>query len=538
MVRPGRRFAVGFVRLVLALSCVLTALARSPPASAQSLKLPPAASASPAPASAAANDDEAPDSPRASMRAFLDLCERGRYEEASRYLDVPRGTEKRSAELARKLHTVLAERLWVDVEHLSTHGDGKAKAQDGLPPGVEELGKIKDAKGRATSIRIVRHEPRAPEDEARWVFAQSTVQAVDGLYASLRGQWLREKMPEPLQAQGPAAVYWWQWVALPVLALLCFLVGRVLTWASGFVARRLTGRLPWVGKVVDRLAKPATLGWSLLTFWLALPFLALTLRAEDLLERVLAALGWLAFFWGLLRAVSVGFDRIVEGEWAKTRPSVRSLASVGVRLGKVVVWALALMVALTELGYPVTSVIAGLGIGGVALALAAQKTVENLFGSLSILADQPFRVGDVVRVDGIEGAVENIGLRSTRIRTVERTVIVFPNGKLADMRIETLGARDRIRFATKVQLHRESTAEEIQRFLDLARGRLEAHAKVVKDDISVRLAALSEASAEVEVAAPVETLDVKEFAAAREELLFALVAVAKDAGVRLAEPRK
>jgi len=472
------------------------------------------------------------------MRAFLDLCERGRYEEAARYLDVPRGAEKRSAELARKLHTVLAERLWVDVEHLSTHGDGKAKAQDGLPPGVEELGKIKDSKGRSTSIRIVRREPRTPEDEARWVFAQSTVQAVDALYASLRGQWLREKMPGSLQAQGPAAVYWWQWLALPVLAVLCLALGRVLTWASGFVARRLTGRLPWAGTIVDRLAKPTTLGWALLTFWLALPFLALTLRAEDLLERGIAALGWLAFFWGLLRAVTVGFDRIVEGEWAKTRPSVRSLASVGVRLGKVVVWALALMVALSELGYPVTSVIAGLGIGGVALALAAQKTVENLFGSLSILADQPFRVGDLVRVVGVEGSVESIGLRSTRIRTVERTVIVFPNGKLADMRIETLGARDRIRFTTKVQLHRESTAEEIQRFLEAARARVSGHAKVVKDDVSVRLSSLTDLSADVEIAAPVETLDVKEFAVAREELLFAVVAAASDAHVRLAEPRK
>ena len=122
------------------------------------------------------------------------------------------------------------------------------------------------------------------------------------------------------------------------------------------------------------------------------------------------------------------------------------------QFGKLVVGAIALMVALSALGYPVTSVIAGLGIGGVALALAAQKTVENLFGSVSILADQPFQVGDTIRVDTVEGTVETIGLRSTRMRTVDRTLIIIPNGKLADMRIESLGPRDRMRFATRLSL--------------------------------------------------------------------------------------
>ncbi len=531
MLRLRARVLVLLGTVVLALTLVLPRTA-----TAQTTLGKAATTTATSPGAAKDGEEEAPDSPRASVRAFLDLCDRSRYEEASRYLDIPRGAEKRSAELARKLRDVLAERLWVDVEHLSGRGEGKGA--DGLPPGVEELGKIKDAKGRATSIRIVRHEPRAPEDEARWVFAQSTVQAVDMLYASLQGQWLREKMPDILKTQGPYALYWWQWLALPVLAVLCLALGRVLTWASAFVARRLTGRLPWAGPVLERLAKPVTLGWALVAFWLAMPFLALTLRAEDLLERLLAALGWLAFFWGLVRAVTVAGDRMMAGDWARTRPSARSLASVGVRLGKLVVAALALMVALSELGYPVTSVIAGLGLGGVALALAAQKTVENLFGSLSILADQPFRVGDVVRVDTVEGTVENIGLRSTRLRTVDRTLIVIPNGKLADMRIETLGARDRIRFSTKLQLARTSSADEITRVVELARKRLEQHADVAAADVFVRFSAVSDQSADIDIAAPIATLDAGRFAAVREELLLALVTVVEEAGARLAEPRR
>ena len=100
-----------------------------------------------------------------------------------------------------------------------------------------------------------------------------------------------------------------------------------------------------------------------------------------------------------------------------------------------------------ELGYPVASVLAGLGIGGLALALAAQKTVENLFGSVSLAADEAIRLGDTVRIDNLQGTVEGIGLRSTRVRTPERTLVTIPNGLLAGQRIESLTARDRMRLA-------------------------------------------------------------------------------------------
>lgn len=480
------------------------------------------------------SEEEAPDSPRADVRNFLDLAERGRYDEAARYLDVPRSAASRAGEIARKLHTVLGERLWVDPESLSPRPEGKK--DDNLPPGTEELGKIKDARGRVVSIRIVRHEPTSPEDEARWVFSQTTVQAVDILYASLRGYWLRERMPAFLRVPGPKALYLWQWLALPVLALLCYLVGRVLAFAIGLAARTVTRRVHWAPSLLHSLRSPVRLGLALLAFWLLVPYLALTLRAEDLLERLLKALGWLAFFWALVRAVAVAGDAFVVAPYARSRPSVRSLTSVGVSLGKVVVFALALMVALSELGYPVTSVVAGLGIGGVALALAAQKTVENLFGSLSILVDQPFRVGDVIKVDTIEGTVETIGLRSTRLRTADRTLIIIPNGKLADMRIESLGPRDRIRFVTKLSLARSATPEQLRRVVVDARAVLVAAEKVLADEVYVRFTGFGESSFDIDVTAMLDTRDFGEFARLREELLLKLLGVVDQAGAQIAVP--
>jgi len=490
----------------------------------------------PAPATERPSDDDAPDSPRASMRSFLDLCERGRTEEAARYLDVPRGAEKRAGELARKLHVVLAERLWIDAEKLSR--DPQGKRDDALPPGTDEIGRLDDGKGHSISIRLVRHDPRSPEDEPRWVFSQSTVQSVDGLYASLKGGWVRDHLPAPLVAPGPLSLYYWQWVALPLLAVACVALGRILTSISGAIARRFTAKRPWGARLIHRVRRPVTMAWALLLFWLLLPYVGLTLRAEDLVERLLRALGWLAFFWALFRSVTIAGDEVSSAAWARAQPNIRAVTGVGVRLGKVVVFALALMVALSELGYPVTTVVAGLGIGGVALALAAQKTVENLFGSISILADQPFRVGDTIRVDGIEGAVETIGLRSTRMRTVERTLVIIPNGKLADMRIESLGPRDRIRFSTKLSVARHTPARKLEEVIAAVRAKLSSHDAVVKDDVFVRLAALGESSYDIEIAAPIETTDGAEFAKVREELLLACVAVVTDLGVELADPAR
>jgi MscS family membrane protein len=278
--------------------------------------------------------------------------------------------------------------------------------------------------------------------------------------------------------------------------------------------------------------------WGLALFWAAMPYLALALPAEDFVERVLRALGYLGFFWGLLRAVAVAGDEVADAEWSAKRPNIRAITGVGVRLGKLVVGAFALMVALSELGYPVTTVIAGLGIGGVALALAAQKTVENLFGSVSILADQPFGVGDTIRVDGVEGTVETIGLRSTRLRTVERTLVILPNGKLADMRIESLGPRDRIRFSTRLALRRDTDPQQIEAVVRGVDARLRAHPKVRADDVFVRMAGIGEWSFDLDVAAPVETRDAGEFAKVKEELLLACITIVKESGARLAVPER
>jgi MscS family membrane protein len=488
----------------------------------------------PAPAVAAAEEEEAQDSPRVSMRTFFDLAERRRFQEASIYLDLPKGSERRGAELASKLHAVLLQRLLVNPEQLSPLARGREA--DGRPTGFEDLGKIEDDKGHAIPIRIVRHEPRAPDDEPRWVFAQSTVARVDAVYATLPDRWIRERLPASLLTHGPLSLYGWQWIAIAALGALSLLAGRFLSFLSGRVAARLLAQRPWSGPWLAGLAGPATLAWGLLLFTILTPNLALTIRGDELVTRGLRALAYLAFFWALLRTVTVVGDRLRSARWAEEHPGARSVSAVGVSLGKVVVAALAMAAFLSELGLPVTSIVAGLGLGGVILALAAQKTVENLLGSLSILVDRPFSIGDWVKVDTIEGRVETIGLRSTRIRTFDRTLVIFPNGKLADMRIESLEAREWIRFTTTLQVARSASPEQIAKIVAGIKDELLLQREVKREDMSVRLAKIGDCSFDIDVVAHVDTTRWAEFTRVREELLHRVLGVVTEAGAKLALP--
>jgi MscS family membrane protein len=200
--------------------------------------------------------------------------------------------------------------------------------------------------------------------------------------------------------------------------------------------------------------------------------------------------------------------------------------------------AIAVVSVLSMLGFPIASLLAGLGIGGLALALAAQKTVENLFGAFSIGADQPFREGDFVKVEDFTGTVEKIGLRSTRFRTLDRTVITIPNGKLADMRLETFAARDRLRLFVVVGLVYDTTPAQLREVLAGIDRLLHAQPKLFPEGVNVVLRELAASSLDVEVSAWFMTSDWMEFTRIRQEVLLQVMEVVDKAGTSIAFPTR
>jgi MscS family membrane protein len=172
------------------------------------------------------------------------------------------------------------------------------------------------------------------------------------------------------------------------------------------------------------------------------------------------------------------------------------------------------------------------------VALAAQKTVEHLFGSVSLAADKAFRVGDWVRAGATEGEVERIGLRSTSIRTVDRTVVRIPNGRLADERIETFGERDRILLRTDIDLTYDTTPEQLDRICDALEAALRAHPSVFADIVRVHVVGFTDSAIRINVVSWFLTTDLHEFLQIRHDMLLTFMRIISENGSSFAFPSR
>jgi MscS family membrane protein len=351
---------------------------------------------------------------------------------------------------------------------------------------------------------------------------------------------LERHLPPSFLEEGPRGLAWWQWLAIPGLALVAIAAGWILGWVTRLVLARLAARTrtSWDDELIDRVGPPLTLLWSVGVATSLLPWLALPDVPGRVAAHVLRAFTYLAFFWAGLRSINLAFAFLRQSPWAKQNAGFLSQLPVGRKIAKVALLGFGLVAVLNELGFQVASLLAGLGIGGIALALAAQKTVENVFGSVSIGVDQPFRIGDFVKVEDVVGTVETIGMRSTRFRTLERTLVTIPNGKLADMKIETFAVRDRLRLYANVGLVYSTTATQMRAVLEGIEALLRRHPRIFPDGISVRFSAFTDSSLNVEVACWFATADWNEFTAIRQEVFLGILELVERAGTSMAFPTR
>jgi MscS family membrane protein len=198
--------------------------------------------------------------------------------------------------------------------------------------------------------------------------------------------------------------------------------------------------------------------------------------------------------------------------------------------------AIGIAVILSLEGVNTTAIITSLGVGGIAIAFAAQKTIENLFGGISIIGDRPVLVGDFCRFGSHMGTVMDIGLRSTRIRTLDRTILSLPNAQFSTVEVENFSARDKIRFQVTLNLRRGTTSQQVLNVLAAVRDVLTQHAKVETSAIPVRFIGIGNYSLDVEVFAYITTSDYDVFLAIQQELLLDILQAVERAGAALAVP--
>jgi MscS family membrane protein len=207
---------------------------------------------------------------------------------------------------------------------------------------------------------------------------------------------------------------------------------------------------------------------------------------------------------------------------------------LGERMIKAVIFVMAIFLILGVLGFNLSTALAGVGIGTLAVGFGAQQTIANLFGGVSVLGDEVIRVGDVCKFGDRTGTVEDIGLRSTRVRTEERTLLAIPNGTVATINVENLSRRDKILFKTVLGLHSQNSPDHLRDVLAQIREILKGYPKVEPSTARVRLTEVTTSSINVELLCYVLTRDFDEFSTAREGLLLRIMKFVEDSGTSLA----
>jgi MscS family membrane protein len=488
-----------------------------------------------APAAAVATDQDplGRSTPRGTFLGFIKAAGAENYERAAQYLDLRR-SPRQAEELARQLKFVLDRRLRAqDLDLLSAAPEGNL--DDDLPPNRERVGAVK---GGSAELEIVLQRVQRGGDRPIWLVSADTLKEIPSVYENVRPAWVERFVPGSLRAIQFADLPLWQWIALmlaiPFVLGLAWLVNHGLLLVLRPLLFRMTGERG-DGHLV-RVSGPArvlALAVALVS-WTAVS--GLPLLARFFWTRVAIAVAIVGGGWLLLRFADI-ITELTETHLRRVgQPGRVAIAQLVRRLSKLVVILVGLLALLYMANVDLTAVLAGLGIGGIAIAFAAQKTLENLFGGILIISDQPVRMGDFCKIGDVMGTVEDIGLRSTRIRTLDRTVVSIPNGQMAAVNVENFGVRDRIWFHQTIGLRHETTPDQLRYALAEIRQMLYGHPMVDTQSARIRLIRLGSSSLDLEVFAYVLTSDYATFLEVQEDLLLRIMDIVKASGTGMAFP--
>jgi len=513
---------------VLALH-VPAAAAQAPAAAAA--QAPTAAAATTPPKSESPADPLARDTPRGTMLGFLHAARKGEFAVARQYLDTDRD-EAAGQALARRLFAVLDAKLPPRLTQIS---DDPLGSRNPLSPHLEVVGAIESANGE---VEVVLERVERRGRDPIWLFSNATLRAVPALYEEVSSREAARQLPAFVDQRGIGGLKRVEWLlvlgGIPLFFIGTALLNRLLVPIVRPVWRRFAADA--TRPVTNLIPLPARLlMFALASQWL-LPTAPLSLRVRQFCSSAAGALA-IGAVVSLLIMLNAELERVLQRRISPGDPTTTAaLLRVLRRVADVAYVVAGLGLMLQHFGVDPTPTLAGVGVGGIAVALAAQKTLENVIAGASLIFDQAVKVGDFLKIGETAGTVEHIGLRSIRIRTPDRTVVSIPNGQIAGATLETMSARDKFWFHPDVRLRYDTTPAQLRRVLDGCRQLLAANPSVMREDQRVRFHRVAPYSFDVEIFAYVVARDWNEFLQVQEQLLFGVTEVVDRSGTALALP--
>ncbi len=493
----------------------------------------PASSAQPAAAQSQANDDPfGRATPHGTVLGFVKACNRGDYDDAAQYLNTRQHGDL-AERLAQQLKAVLDRETSIDLAKLSRKPEGSQAI-----PGNPNREQIGEAAGPDnTQVPIYLDRVQRNDEPAIWLFSEETLSQIPDAYENMgEGSVLVQHLPAWLQKEFLATPLW-RWFLLLIAIPAVLLLGSWINQLFSPLLKKATHHFAGEGFIDQTGSIRAPV--RLLLFGILLLVFGAT--SDSLLGRavwhnigtigIVIAVTWLATRTvGLISEVSVSrLKRLQSSDQIALAGLIGRLSQIGALI-------IGALVVLRLRGVNLTAALTGLGIGGLAVAFAAQKTLENLFGGIMLISDRPMRIGDYCKIGTVEGNILDIGLRSTRIRTPARTIVTIPNGQLATMNVENYTLRDKLWMRHVVSLRYDSTAEQIEATLKGIRDLLVRDPEVETSTARVRFIAFGSSSQDIEIYAYILTGDNAQFLAVQEHLLLEILSIVETAGAEFSLP--
>ena len=471
------------------------------------------------------------ETPRGTALGFLRAAQNGSYSVAAMYLQLSDSERRQQGEaVARQLQDLLDHAF---AGHLQLLSD---RPQGSLAEGVDrELAGTITAGEKTTNLLLIRTSPES--GSSVWLVAAETLHEVPGLHSKLEQAAIAQKAPDFLVRTVILGLQLSQWLLLLVFAAVSWGAATLMVWIVTTLSRRAHSYQVHVESASEgRLSRPFTFALAIVIHYILTTQLELPLLSRYYYSRVFGILLACTTAWLMSRLVQqiavVASDRFNGSRWAAGSAAIL----LGRRVFDAILIILVILLSLNILGFDTRTALAGLGIGGLALALGMQKTLENFLGGVTLLSDGMLRIGDQYKLGERVGTVEDVRLRSTTFRMTEGTSLTIPNGVLAVREIETLSGRSRTLMQCVIQLSRETTAAQLRAVLAELVRILDAQALVDAQDARVRLIGFGASSLDLELFAYIQTSDAPEFLAVREDVLFQIMNAIESCGTRLAFP--
>ncbi len=468
-------------------------------------------------------------SPRASVKTFLSYLQEDNFypEIAAKTLNPEAVKGENAKELIIKLKQIL-------------DGSGTILYTDDIP----DYNNYKDTTNNKARYLLAEYEfpdIYLEKFEGKWYFSPRTIDRIPDLHEVVY-PFGTHKLMSILPKLGNKkflGLHAWQHISLLILIIICVIIHKILTILFDYIIFKLINKKGFE-RVAHNYILPVARPFSLIIIVglliIFVPVLQLPITINHYLIMLLNALVPL---FGTIMAYKI-VD--ILGEYMmkmalKTESTMDDqIVPILKRVVKIFVMIIGFLIILSKLHFDITALLAGISIGGLAFALAAQDTIKNFFGSLMILFDKPFQIGDWVTAGDIDGTVEEVGFRSTRIRTFRNSLITVPNGKLADMPVDNHGLRQYRRFYTTITVTYDTPVHLMEAFVEGLKNIVEEHPKTRKDFYNIYFNNMSAYSLDIMfyvfLAVPTWGEELKH----KEELLISIMKLAKSLGIQFAFP--